>query len=289
MPNTLLIKRRIKSVSNVAQITKAMELTAAAKMHKASSAVLGARPYAIRADVLAKSLDMRGAEPHPLTEIRPIKNQLIIMVTSDRGLAGGLNASLVRETVRFIQASSAATRIVIIGKKGVALCKRFNLNIAATFTNAPSQINSLYARPISLLARTDFLHKTYDAVLVAYNHFQSTLVQKPIIKPLLPLSIHPEISQQQDSQQQVTETLFEPSSTELLETVLPRLVDQLFLQMLLESTASEFASRMVAMRNATDNASDLLEDLALTFNSIRQSSITTGMAEISSSITALEE
>lgn len=290
MANTLAIKRRIKSVGNVKQITRAMELTAAAKMHKAQIAVLGARPYATRALELVHDLEARGAGTHPLLEVRPLKNQLIIVISSDSGLAGGLNASLVREVILFHNKTTARSQYIFVGKKGLSLTARFGLQTLATFTDIPTTLTSDFARPISLLARDSFLKKECDAVFVIYNHFQSTLVQKATVTQLLPFTPHPEHQNEQaQTATNFAESVFEPNAPELLQTLLPRMVDQLLFQILLEAGASEHAARMVAMHNATDNASDLLEDLNLTFNGIRQTSITTQMAEISSSVSALEE
>lgn len=286
MPNTLILKRRIKSVGNVKQITKAMELTAAAKMHRAQGAVLGARPYAARALELVHHLIRQEGAAHPLLTNRTPKKQLLILVTTDRGLAGGLNAALVRETVRFIKESDVPSELMVVGKKGIGLLQRYSLPVIAQFTGHGSASDSLATRPISLLAQQRFLNQETDLVYVAYNHFQSTMVQKPTITQLLPFREKPA---EADAASDIPlESLLEPNVGALLDTLLPRLVDQLFFQITLESHASEFAARMVAMRNATDNASDLLEDLGLTFNGIRQSSITAQMAEISASITALE-
>ncbi len=286
MPSTLALKRRIKSVKNVKQITKAMELTAAAKMHRAQMTVLGARPYAERVRSLVNGLGSTLGK-HPMLDAKKVIKQLVILVSSDRGLAGGLNAGLVREVLRFVKESGVPTEYIIVGKKGLSLVAKYGLSILATFSDLPARLDSLSTRPISFLAKEHYLNGQTDRVYVAYNHFHSTLSQKPTVTQLLPV-----VDMNSDNTINTNlngETLFEPSAIELLDTLLPRLVDQIFFQLLLEATASEHAARMVAMRSATDNASDLLEDLDLTFNSIRQSSITAQMAEISASITALED
>lgn len=289
--NTLSIRRRIKSVGNVKQITKAMELTAAAKMHKATSAVLGARPYASRALTLVRSLESRGAGLHPLLEIRPVKKELLIVVSTDKGLVGGLNNQLVKAVVQHIKQRQFQTDVIVIGKKGMSILAKFNLSIVANYTDVPANPDPSFSRPISLFARTEFLKKSYDAVKVYYNFFESTLVQKPTLVQILPFNRHPELLDEKDNQSEIfkiTEALFEPDKNTVLETILPRLIDQLLFQIMLESTASQHASQMVAMRSATDNAGDLMDDLQLTYNSIRQTSITAEMAEISASIGALE-
>lgn len=284
MPSTLALKRRIKSVKNVKQITKAMELTAAAKMHRAQMMVLGARPYSERMRQLVNDV---GAGLHPLLEKRTLTKQLIILVSTDRGLAGGLNASLVREVLRFVKETKVPTEYIIVGKKGLSLVAKYGLSVLATFSDLPARPDSLSTRPISFLAKEHYLSGQTDRVYVAYNHFHSTLSQKPTVTHLLPINQSYE-ALDGIGDKLTTEVIFEPNVDELLATLLPRLVDQIFYQILLEATASEHAARMVAMRSATDNASDLLEDLDLTFNGIRQSSITAQMAEISASITALE-
>jgi F-type H+-transporting ATPase subunit gamma len=293
MSNTLGIRRRIRSVGNVKQITKAMELTAAAKMHRSSSAVLGARPYAIRALSLVRSLEKRGISNHPLLEVRPIKNELLIAFFTDRGMVGSINAQLARSVSQYISQSKNNLDVVIVGKKGAKFVNKSKANVIATYTDIPSKLTFEYTRPISLNARMSFENKEYDLVNVAYNHFASTLTQKPTITQVLPFTDHPDsiitnIDTSAD-EKVLLEAIIEPDIQTLFNSVLPRLVDQVIFETMLEAQASEYAASMVAMRNATDNAEDLLSDLQLSYNSIRQSSITAEMAEISASIAAMED
>ncbi len=288
MSNTLAIRRRIRSIKNVRQITKAMELTAAAKMHKATTAVLGARPYALRALALVEQIKAQGDTiAHPLLEVREIKRRLAIVLCSDGGLAGPLNTQVARLAIREIQGYKEPVDLILVGKKAQTLLGRINLPIIASFIDIPAHPDIAYTRPITTIAREQFLDGTYDAVDVYYNQFKSTLSQVPTKQPLLPFSL-PESDISDEEKATASDIVFEPNAAELLDSLLPRLVDQLLFQILLEASASEFAARMLAMRNATDNAGDLLEDLQLTFNSIRQTSITAEMAEISASMTALE-
>lgn len=293
MSNSLVIKRRLRSVGNIKQITKAMELVSAAKMHKASQAVVGARPYATRISALIDRLQQQNLEfHHPLLDIRPIKNELLIIITTDGGLAGGINAQVIKKALTQIKEAGHDTDLVVIGKKGNSLLAKYKFPIAATFIDVPANVPFEFCRPISLFATTNFLAKKYDLVNVVYSHFQSTLVQVPTVTQLLPLFVHPESAREtanKDQQIADAEAMFEPSVSELLKGLLPKLVDQLFFEMMLESAASEHSARMIAMRSATDNAEDLSNDLQLTFNSERQTAITAEMAEISSSITALEQ
>lgn len=285
MANTLGIRRKIKSVRNVKQITSAMELTAAAKMHRATSHVLATRPYATRALHVIRELTLRGAGDHPLFEIRSLKKQLMIVVTSNRGLAGGLNNQLIRAVVKWHK-EHPETEYIVIGKKGSASLHRLQLPIIASFVDLPQSPDMAFSRPISLIAREEFLKNTYGACHIAYNHYHSTLTQTPTITTLLPFQSQPPNTQSPEINE--SEALFEPGPREVLDYVLPQVVDHIVFQILIEATASEHAARMVAMRNATDNAGDVLDDLQLAFNSIRQASITAEMAEISASMTALE-
>lgn len=293
MSNTLGIRRRIRSVGNVKQITKAMELTAAAKMHRSSSAVLGARPYAIRALSLVRSLERRGITNHPLLEVRPIKKELLIAFFTDRGMVGSINAQLARSIAQYVKNSNHKIELIIVGKKGAKFVGKSGLPIVASYVDIPSKLSFDYTRPISLQARNSFETKQYDLVNVAYNHFASTLLQRPTITQILPFIDHPDskltnIDTSAD-EEILLESIIEPDLTTLFSSVLPRLVDQLVFETILEALASEYAASMVAMRNATDNAEDLLSDLQLSYNSIRQSSITAEMAEISASIAAMED
>ncbi len=286
MANTLIIRRRIRSVGNVRQITKAMELTAAAKMHKAVEGVLATRPYATRTLQVVRSLETRGAGTHPLLESRPVQKRLIIVITTDKGLAGGLNSQLMRAVINWHKSEQLETGFIVVGKKGNAVFSRLGLPVVASFTDAPATPDLNFTRPISLVARDEFLAKHYDAVYIAYSHFHSTLTQSPTITQLLPFKTHAD--QTVENEAHLSEALFEPSPQEVLDSTLPRLVDHLVYQIMVESTASEHAARMMAMRNASDNASEVLDDLQLTFNSLRQATITAEIAEISASMAALE-
>jgi F-type H+-transporting ATPase subunit gamma len=292
MSNTLLIRRRIKSVKGVRQITKAMELTSAAKMHSATGAVLGSRPYTAEIIAVINHLNLAEDYYHPLLEIRPVKKELLIVISSDKGMSGGLNNQLVKYVINHIKTVGHTVDLVVIGKKGNTALARFGLNIVSSYIDIPTRPDSSFAMTISYSAKEDFLKNSYDVVSVAYNHYHSTLSQKPTVTQLLPLQNHPETVMTNLEMAPGTEPIslpvFEPNASAIMDDLLPRLVHQFFFQYMLEASASEFAARMVAMRNATDNASDLLDDLELTYNSIRQATVTAEMAEISASIGALE-
>ena len=293
MSNTLGLRRRIRSVGNVKQITKAMELTAAAKMHRSSSAVLGARPYAIRALSLVRNLEHRGITNHPLLEVRPINSELLVAIFTDRGMVGSINTQLARSIALHVKNTHHKIDLIVVGKKGAKFIGKSGLSVIASYTDIPSKLSFEYTRPISLQARLSFESNKYDLVNVAYNHFASTLSQRPTIMQVLPFIDHPDSKltniNTKEEEKLLLESIIEPDLSTLFNSVLPRLVDQLVFEAMLEALASEYAASMVAMRNATDNAEDLLSDLQLSYNSIRQSSITAEMAEISASIAAMED
>jgi len=290
--NTLLIRRRIKSVKGVRQITKAMELTSAAKMHLATAAVLGSRPYTSEIVSVINHLNLSEDYFHPLFEIRPVQRELVIVISSDKGMSGGLNNHLTKTVVAHVKSAGHPCDLVVIGKKGNAALARFGLNIVASYIDIPTRPTPAFALTISHTAKEEFLQKKYDVVSVIYSHYFSTLNQKPNVVQLLPLQNHPHTPMtnlevaEEDKNKQLP--VFEPNSKSIMADLLPRLVNQFFFQFMLEANASEFAARMMAMRSASDNASELLDDLELTYNSIRQATVTAEMAEISASIGALE-
>ncbi len=297
-----IIRRRIKSVTSTRKITKAMELVAASKMRKAVSSVLSSRPYAEAAwAAVGEIARVSGGDApmHPLLTARPnVKRILLIVFTSDRGLCGGFNAQITKEVVTFVRRvaegeGAPELDVVAVGKKGQATLARMKRKIVAAFaglTNAPRFED---VRTIADLAIRDFTAGTYDAVYVAFTDYRSALVQKPIIRQLLPIVQLGELGEVHAAAvagkaSTPTDYKFEPSPREVLDQMLPRLVEAQVWQALLESAASEHSARMMAMRTASDSASDMIDDLTLTFNQARQAGITREIAEISSGKAALE-
>ncbi len=298
MPSTRDIRRRIKSVGNTKKITKAMELVAASKMRRAVQQALMTRAYAKAAwDVLTNVSAVTNPDVHPLLVERPVRRAAVVVISSDRGLAGGLNANIVRQTLDAVKAETVPVDIVTVGTKAADALRRLNLNIVAAFPNAHTHPTVADLQPIVKLAIDDYIAGTYDKVVVVYTDFISTLSQRARGRQILPIrkqelkevldDVESSIAVQQVEAFQ-NPYLFEPSADLVLEKMLRNLVESQLYQMVLESLASEHAARMVAMRNATEAADELIDDLNLTYNQARQAGITREIAEISAGRAALE-
>ncbi len=287
------IRGRIGSVRNIAQITRAMEMVAASRMKRAQDAILAARPYSdeLRA-ALSRVAAVVGEEVHPLLARRPVKRVALIMITTDRGLAGSLNANAIRLALRWTQqkigSGNGETRVeveaITIGRKGRDGLRRAGIPIAAHFPQLGDRPSFSDVTPIARLVTEDFLEGKFDEIDVAYNTFISTLTQRPEIKPLLPI-VSPE--QAEGAETENDEYLFEPSPEAVLSRLLPHFVAIDLYRAVLENQASEQSARMIAMRNSTDNANELIEDLTLVYNKTRQATITREMIEIASGAEAL--
>jgi F-type H+-transporting ATPase subunit gamma len=285
MPSTRDIRRRIKSVKNTAQITKAMQMVAAAKMRKAQQAALLGRPYAdLMNAILAEAGPRIVSFQHPLMEIRPVKKRAVIVVTSDRGLCGGLNGNLFREAAKL---DKNVTVFVTAGRKGAQFISRTKRSLAAEFTYKDTPTFA-EARAISKFVQELFLKGEVDAVDILYPKFVSTLEQVPKTVPFLPVGkIQPVTvginapSQEMPTAGVRTDTFeFEPDEKTVLGALLPHSLNFQMHQILLETKASEQSARMVAMKNATDNAKEIIKGLTLEYNKLRQANITKELLEI---------
>jgi F-type H+-transporting ATPase subunit gamma len=291
MPSTRDIRRRIKSVKNTAQITKAMQMVASSKMRKAQLAALAGRPYAtLMNDVLSAVTEGAGEFTHPLMEVRPGKKRAVILVSTDKGLCGALNSNLLREAGKL---DKDTTVYICAGKKGAQFISRTKRNLAAEFTYKDNPMFS-EARAISRFAQEMFLSGQVDRVDVLYTNFINTLSQKPELRPLLPIgqihAVEAGVDGHGDGGQlkkSELEYLFEPDPTAVLGNLLPHYVNFQVYQFLLEAKASEHSSRMVAMKNATDNAKQLIKDLTLEYNKLRQANITKELLEITTAQMAM--
>jgi F-type H+-transporting ATPase subunit gamma len=295
------IKRRIKSIQNIAQVTRAMQMVAASRMRRAQELALASRPYANKAwEILTHLAAQRGnvQRLHPLlTQRDPIKNVAIVLITADRGLAGAYNANIIRTTVRFMAENEREdAKLITVGRKGRDLMARYGRTIIAEFSDLPPYPTALDIAPIAHVAIDGFLAGDYDEVLIAYTRFINTLRQEPAIRLLLP--IHPgdpegQIVMSRHLTQEVTmatgEYLYEPDPVSLLDTILPRFTELQIYQAILEARASEESARMVSMRNATENANELIGDLTLTYNKVRQEAITKEMLDIVGGAEALAQ
>jgi len=297
---TRAIRRRIKSVTNTRKITKAMELVAASKMRKAMQSVLTSRPYSQLAWKTIASIGQKmDTQLHPLLH-RPLntKNVLLLVLTSDRGLAGGFNTNMIKKTMEQIRSLGSDVQIqtICVGKRGADAMKRAQVPLLASFTDITNNTKFEEVLPIGKMVMNEFLEKRADKVLIAYTDFISAITQKPLILELLPLGT-PEETKEIGAMNEkgkdlsisiAEEYTFEPSPKEVLDKILPRLVETMVYQAVLESAASEHSSRMMAMRSASDAAKEMIGDLTFTYNQARQAGITQEIAEISSGKAALE-
>ena len=285
MPSTRDIRRRIRSVRNTAQITKAMQMVAAAKMRKAQQAALAGRPYAaLMNEVLAEATARAGDFKHPLMQTRDVRRRAIILVSTDRGLCGALNSNLFREAVKFDRDS---TLYVTAGRKASQFITRTKRPLAAEFTCKDTpQFGE--ARAISKFAQGLFLKREADAVDILFTNYISTLIQRPEVLPFLPVGkirtvtagIHGHAAAAELPAGGDVPYSFEPDEETVLGELLPHSLNFKIYQILLEARASEHSARMVAMKNATDNAQQLIKELTLQYNKLRQSNITKELLEI---------
>jgi F-type H+-transporting ATPase subunit gamma len=280
------IRKRIGSIRNTQQITKAMKMVAAAKLRRAQEAAVEARPYAEKMSELYKNLVARVSRAaHPLLGLRDEKRLDLLILTSDRGLCGGYNANLIRAAEAFIRREGAGKEIqlVLVGRKGADYFRRRKAPIADRYVNILAVAAEELAGEIAEKAIARFIQGETDAVYILYSRFRSALSQVPTLEKLLPVEL-PE----SEKPQQLTEYLIEPSVEALLASLLPKVVGVAIYRALLEATASEHGARMTAMDSATTNASKMMGALTLQMNRARQASITRELMEIVGTAEALK-
>jgi F-type H+-transporting ATPase subunit gamma len=282
------IRRRIRSVRNTAQITRAMEMVAAAKMRRAQERVRAARPYSerIRTMVAGLTAASGSVEPgqFPLLDQRPINKVSIILLSSDRGLKGAFNSNVIRRAARFIRDEAGhPVELLTIGRKGRDFFARTRYDIVAEFTDIGDAPGIETLRPAINVAVADFISGKTDAVYLIYTKFINTLSQVPEVLQILPVVPPVEATAAEETQ----DYIFEPDPVTVLQALLPRYIETQLYQATLESIASEHSAQMVAMRAATDAARDFINELTLSLNKARQSQITREVAEISAGASAL--
>ncbi len=312
MASTRDIQRRIKSVKNTKKITKAMELVAAAKMRKAVESVLATRSYANLSWLTVLNLAEASKKDRNLHKIlNPRKEEArrvgIILIASNKGLCGGFNSSIVNKTVKSIRRHNKTEHeFIILGKKGAAVNYKFGYELASEF-DKPDVITEIEeVIPIVKILIRDYLKGKYDKIMIAYTDFISAAKQVPRVKQILPVDLSERdnylgalgeggagvagkiMEKKQDKYFKEREYIFEPSPREVLDEMIPRLIEIQMFQALLESNASEHSARMAAMRNATDAAGEMVDELTLTYNKARQSAITAEIAEIAGGAVALQ-
>ena len=287
MASTRDIRRRIKSVKNTRQITKAMELVAASKMKKAQAATLAGRPYAqLMADMLTALGGSVDESFHPFLAQREVKTRGILLVTTDKGLCGPLNANL----FKLVTEIKSPAKFYVIGRKGAQFIARTQRSMVADFT-VSDRVAFKEVKAASEFMVAQFLEGAIDTIEVIYPRFKNTLIQESVVRPVLPLLSLKEViaASQADSgivrgaQSDDREMLFEPSAPQVLEALMPFFVNRYIYQLVLSAKASEHSARMVAMKTAKDNATKLVGELSLEYNKARQAAITQEILEIAAS------
>jgi F-type H+-transporting ATPase subunit gamma len=270
------IRRRIASVRNIRQITRAMQFVAASKLRRAQDATLASRPYAEKIDeVLADLATVLSGEEHPLLAKRDGGKRVLVLISTDRPLAGPFTSNLVRFTAQQIVDDHGNLAVVTVGRKGRDAMRRAGVPIEAHFDGYGDRPSFADILPLARLVTDDFLSGDAGRIDIVYSHFVSTLTQRPSLYRLLPIEPSADTEGIPGNQ-----FIFEPNPAAVLERLLPRYVATRLYQAVLEAKASEESSRMVAMKSATDNAEELIEDLTLSYNKVRQANITREMIEI---------
>jgi len=290
VPSPREIRRRIRSVKNMSQITRAMEMVAASKMRRAQERVTAGRPYSERlrevlGDLASLQLDADQAKNFPLLEQREINRTAVILITPDRGLSGSLTSNILRRATQYIrrEAPGGNPMVIAVGKKGRDFATRTDQDLIAEFIQIGDHPTLNDIRPIAQVAIQEFLSGRVDAVHILYPQFVNTLTQRPEVLQLLP------ITKPEGTPEKTDDFIFEPSAYDVLNQLLPRYVEVNLYQAVLENVASFYSAQMVAMRNATDNAKELTDDLSLAYNKARQAQITNEVAEIAAGANAFRK
>ncbi|HEX8985569.1 MAG TPA: ATP synthase F1 subunit gamma [Bryobacteraceae bacterium] len=284
MPSLIDLRRRIRSVKNTQQVTKAMKMVSAAKLRRAQDRVIAARPYAavfrqVLADVAAAAANEQDAGTHPLLARRPENRVLLVLLTADRGLAGAFNSNLLRTSNQFIAGrETGSTSLAIVGRKGRDFWRKRGGNILIERTGIGEKVTYEQAAEIAKEISGSFEREEVDAVYLLYNEFKSVVSQKLTLQRVLPV--------EPPQQRQEQNYIFEQPPEQLIGGLLARYVDIAVYQALLESAASEQAARMTAMEAATSNAGEMIEKLTLYMNRVRQASITKELIEVVSGAAA---
>ena len=286
MASSREIQRRIRSVSNMSQITRAMEMVSAVKMRRAQQRVTTSRPYSeqlsqIMSDLASLQPDPEQLAKFPLLQRRPIQNVMMIVVAPDRGLTGALNSNILRRASRFVlEEANAPVRIITIGKKSRDYFVKTKQNVIAEYINLGDNVTFDEVRGIADIAMDEFISGRVDAVYVVYARFVNTLTQRREVVQILPM-VSPA------THDGYVDYIFEPSPEEVLSQLLPRYIEVQLYQAILDSLASEHSARMVSMRSASDNAKEIVNELTLSRNKARQAQITQEVSEIAAGANAM--
>lgn len=297
MPPLKEVRNRIKSVKNISQITRALEAVSASRVRRAQARTLASRAYADKAWEILVNLQRAGTTSHPLLTAREeVRKVMIVVITSDRGLAGSYNTNVLRVAERFEARIGKPVQYIAVGRKGRDSLIRNRANVVAEFSDLPAEPTIRTIAPISRLAIDAFMSGEVDEVVIAYTDFINLLAQRPVVRVWLPLSTDAHANRVASDlvkeMPEVTEGVlsyeYEPNAAAVLDEIVPRFTELQLYQALLESQSSEHAARMAAMRNATDNATQLVADLTLDYNKARQAAITSEILDIVGGANALQ-
>lgn len=284
------IKQRIKGVKSTQQITKAMKMVAAAKLRRATDAILNARPYARKIQTLLSHLASNDdLMSNPLFKSRPVKNVAVVVVTADRGLCGAFNTNIIREATRYIQEElqekNVSHSLFCLGKKGSDYFSKRNYNVVQKYPGIFASLNYSVAQRLSDQLIAGFLSGEFDKVILIFNEFKSIIQQKIVVEQFLPISVEDNVKGESHAE---ANYIYEPNQKAIFEYLIPKHLKAQLWRVLLESNAAEFAARMTAMDNATTNAKELIRTLNLKYNKERQAAITKEILEIVSGANALK-
>ncbi|MBP9669932.1 ATP synthase F1 subunit gamma [Candidatus Woesebacteria bacterium] len=288
MTSLIGIRRRIRSTKNISQITKAMQMVSASKMRKAQDAALATRPFTEKLrSILGRVAGAgTGSVKHELTEVRPEKKVLAILVSTTKGLCGGLNVNLHRGFMNFaLENPDTVVDVATVGKKARWVIPGRDTNLVARFDNLKETPSFEETRSITSYAMDKYLDGTYDAIYLVYPKFISTLTNQVTVEKILPVS---PVNGDSLSTSNSIEYKIEPDPQALMQKLIPYQVEMSMYQSLLESRATEHSARMVAMKNASDNAKDLIASLTLDYNSARQSQVTSELLDVTTARMAIE-
>jgi F-type H+-transporting ATPase subunit gamma len=283
MPTLLDFRRRIRSVKNTQQITRAMKFVAAARLRRAQEAALAARPYAKELARVLRSIMSRIDQPeHPLLAHRPEEKILVIVLTGERGLAGAFNSNILRKANEFFRPNKGKKISVIpVGKKGRDSMKKAGFHFPAEYVNVLARVNFGTARDIASVVTDLYAKEEVDSVYIVFSEFKTVMTPNLVLEKLLPVEAmraDEESASEKDSAQ--VDYIYEQPKEKLLDKLLPRYIETQILRAMLESSAAEHAARMTAMESATKNAGDVIEALTLHMNKVRQAAITKEIIEI---------
>ena len=288
MPSLIDLRRRIRAVKNTEKITKAMKTVSASKLRRAQERILGARPFAREMQrVLYGLLTGIDVVAHPLLappDLGSSASALLVVITADKGLCGGFNSALLRRATAYVQDADNEVALALVGRKGRDFFRRRKMDVRYEEVNIFNDLQYSHAQAVAEMAIQQFTGNQVSSVHLLYNEFKSVIQQNVVVEQLLPI---PRLTPSEDGTEMLAEYLFEPSSDQIFQTLLPQHVEVQIFRALLESAAAEHAARMTAMDAATRNAGEMIDSLTLHMNKVRQATITREIIEVVSGAQAL--